>query len=386
MRKDFGSVQALVELRTEKVGAGKDARKPYLGLEHLAVDFGGMLGSGRAGDSISVNSKFEKHDILFGKLRPALRKCEQVDFSGYCSTDLLVLRARAGVEPRYAAYVMRSQAVFDAALRSAEGTKMPRTSWSKIRDTAVYLPGLSTQRRIAETLDSVQDMIRCTERLAAKQESRRNALIQTVLKVGSRQSTLGDHITGGPQNGLYKPAHFYAASGTPIVRIDSFDDGVIHSLGRLKRLQVSASEIRTYGLQCGDVLVNRVNTVDLVGKSALVPAGIAPTVFESNIMRLRVDTRDLLPDYAVLRLCGHQALSHFRRNAKSAIGQASINQTDVRSCPMIIPDLHEQRRIVDMARAATEQIDMTHREAAKLRRLRQGLMDDLLTGRVRARG
>ena len=81
------SLDELVELRTEKVATGKKGFEPYVGLENLGVSGSGLLGWSDASDSISLNSAFEPGDILFGKLRPNLKKCEQVEFSGYCSTE-----------------------------------------------------------------------------------------------------------------------------------------------------------------------------------------------------------------------------------------------------------------------------------------------------------
>jgi type I restriction enzyme, S subunit len=106
-------------------------------------------------------------------------------------------------------------------------------------------------------------------------------------------------------------------------------------------------------------------------------------VFESNIMRLKVDSSELLPTYLALWLSDSEAREHFRRSAKSAIAQASINQADVRSCTVMVPPIKEQKAILSAARTAREGIVTTARVAQKLRLLKQGLMDDLLTGRVR---
>lgn len=64
----------LATLRTEKIVGAKDAGKPYIGLEHMASGEPFLLGTARAGSSISTNSIFYRGDILFGKLRPNLRK------------------------------------------------------------------------------------------------------------------------------------------------------------------------------------------------------------------------------------------------------------------------------------------------------------------------
>ena len=106
----------IVELVSEKVAHNKDLDKPYIGLEQMAEGNPTLLGTLPASASVSVNSVFRPADILFGKLRPNLKKCVHATCEGYCSTDILVLRARADVFPGYAAKVFQWEAVFEAAL------------------------------------------------------------------------------------------------------------------------------------------------------------------------------------------------------------------------------------------------------------------------------
>lgn len=101
------SLADLVEQRADKVAGDKDPRIPYVGLEHIAQETPTLVGTSPGNVSTSVNGVFQSGDILFGKLRPNLRKSLQVGFTGYCSTDILVLRARSGVDPAFAARVFQ---------------------------------------------------------------------------------------------------------------------------------------------------------------------------------------------------------------------------------------------------------------------------------------
>ena len=90
----------LVYLRRERVSKGdKDPAKRYVGLEHIAQGTPKLLGTAPSSSSKSTNSVFHPGDILFGKLRPYLEKSVQVNFTSYCSTDILVLVPRDGVHP-----------------------------------------------------------------------------------------------------------------------------------------------------------------------------------------------------------------------------------------------------------------------------------------------
>ena len=152
-------------------------------------------------------------------------------------------------------------------------------------------------------------------------------------------------IEAGPQNGLYKPQSAYG-EGTMIVRIDNFYDGTINDWETLKKLSVTEHEISLYGLNNHDVLINRVNSIQFLGKSALVRNLRAPCVFESNMMRLRLKREYVNPEYVVLFLKSILGIGELRKNAKHAVNQSSINQTDVKAVVVPLPPLQEQDEIV----------------------------------------
>lgn len=157
---------------------------------------------------------------------------------------------------------------------------------------------------------------------------------------------LGDMIILGPQNGLYKPQKFYKAdgSGTPIVRVDSFYDGHVSDFSLLKRLQCTKEEQKLYCLENGDFVFNRVNgSVEHVGKCALIQGVQETTVFESNVMRIRVNENLVNICYLVAYLCSDIVRSQIKRTAKIA-NQASINQEDIKNLRVPLPTIAQQKQ------------------------------------------
>ena len=111
---------------------------------------------------------------------------------------------------------------------------------------------------------------------------------------------LGEIITEGPQNGIYKHASLYG-DGTNILRIDDFDnDGNIVNLS-LNPVRLTPDEVDRYRLNENDLVINRVNSLTHLGKCALIPKFAEVTVFESNMMRFRVDETRASPSF-VFRL------------------------------------------------------------------------------------
>ena len=158
-----------------------------------------------------------------------------------------------------------------------------------------------------------------------------------------RPARLGD-VAVSTKNGIYKPASEYADDGVPNLRMYNIDSGSI-VWRDIKRMRVSPAELDEYGLREGDLLVNRVNSRELVGKTAYVPASLGPSVFESKNIRVRVDTSRALPKFINYQLLA-RGRQHFSGNAQQVVGMASISQKQLADFPIVLTDLDEQRRIV----------------------------------------
>jgi type I restriction enzyme S subunit len=222
-------------------------------------------------------------------------------------------------------------------------------------DISIPLPPLEEQRRIAGLLDRTAEIRRCVDAAHGKAGAIIPALFLDVFgdpatnPKGWRPLTLGDALLSGPQNGLYRPATDYG-EGTRILRIDSFDDGRISDQRGLKRLRVDNGTLGKFGLQEGDIVINRVNSPPQLGKSVLIPELEEPTVFESNMMRMRVNPTVLIPPVAGAMLQLDSVRQSLIKNAKHAINQSSINQGDVKEVVVFAPPLPLQTIFAEQAR------------------------------------
>ena len=179
------------------------------------------------------------------------------------------------------------------------------------------------------------------------------------------EKNLGELIVGNPQNGLYKSKDLYG-SGTKILRIDCFYDGYVEPWEKLQRLSLKNEDIDIYRLNINDIVINRVNSMPYLGKSALIRELPENCVFESNMMRIVLKVESVIPEYLIKYLNSGLGLQELRKNAKQAVNQASINQQDVKSVKILVPSLSEQQEIVYIldsvlekertANSATEQV------------------------------
>ncbi|WP_136518632.1 hypothetical protein [Cellulomonas telluris] len=141
--------ELLLPVRTQLPPERIDADTLYLGLEHVQAGTGEYTGT-RAGDAHLRSPKlaFEAGDVLYGKLRPNLRKCVVARSAGVCSIDLVPLRP---VEPDAAhllALQMRSDPFTADVLRLVGGVNLPRVTVRDLLTLALPVPPAADRDRV----------------------------------------------------------------------------------------------------------------------------------------------------------------------------------------------------------------------------------------------
>jgi type I restriction enzyme S subunit len=221
------------------------------------------------------------------------------------------------------------------------------------------------------------------------QEMRADYSVRTSARYGAESretlttARLGD-VTESMKNGLYKPASEYGDDGVPCLRMYNIDAGQI-VWRDIKRMRVSASELEDYGLIDGDLLVNRVNSRELVGKTALIPPGIGPSVFESKNIRLRLKTDQALPKFINYQLLAF-GRQHFSNNAQQVVGMASVSQKQLADFPIVLAPLAQQKRIVAEIEKQFSRLDEAvanlKRVKANLKRYKAAVLKAAVEGRL----
>ena len=159
---------------------------PYVGLEHLAQGFPAFVGRGTESEIKSSKTAFKAGDILFGKLRPYLRKGAQADFDGVCSTDILAFRTKTGCESGFLRFLVHSDEFVDHAKSTTSGVQHPRTSWPSLREFRLSLPTLPEQKMIAHILSTVQREIEAQERIIQTTTELKKTLMHKLFTEGLR--------------------------------------------------------------------------------------------------------------------------------------------------------------------------------------------------------
>jgi type I restriction enzyme S subunit len=149
----------------------------------------------------------------------------------------------------------------------------------------------------------------------------------------------------------------------------------------------SADEIAQYAVHDSDILINRVNSPEYLGKCALLSGLTEPTVFESNMMKLLL-TGVVSEAYVTMYLASNDGRMRLCTNAKHAVNQASINQKDVANSPVPLPSLLEQQHIVALLEQKLSESDAVSNDIEiNLKRadaLRQSILKRAFSGKLLA--
>ena len=313
------------------------------------------------------------------------------------SQDITCLAANGRVDSEYLCRSLLQSA--QSLRRRARGTTIQGISREDVSSLPILLPPLPEQRAIAAVLDSIDEAIERTEAVIAATERLRDALLHELLTRG----VPGWHSEWKEAPGIGTiPACWEVVRlgeilktttyGTnvsldgegrvPILRMNNLQDGEI-DLTDVRRADLADKDLRQLNLVPGDILFNRTNSLDLVGKVAIVRNLPQPISFASYLVRLRVQEVCANPFWlsAVLSCSSYQ--SRIQRFATPGVSQANINPTSLKSLTIPLPSLREQCTVAAMLNSVDDTIDGLRKEQDRLQTMKASAADALLAGRVR---
>lgn len=186
------------------------------------------------------------------------------------------------------------------------------------------------------------------------------------------------------QYGTSKKADKNLKDGVPVLRMGNIQDGAI-DLSNLKMIDPSAEDVPRFTLRRGDILFNRTNSPELVGKAAVYDVDRL-AIFASYLVRITADPELVLSDY----LCGWINSPWGRQWARTVrtdcVSQSNINASKLRTMPVPLPPIEEQREIVRRLREAFALADAVEerieRALAEAERLPRALLERALRGEL----
>ena len=249
----------------------------------------------------------------------------------------------------------------------------------------IWPPTNAEQEAIAEALSDADALIESLEHLLTKKRHLKQAAMQELLTGKKRLpgfsgewevKRLGEVLARLANGALYQPSN---SSGLPVTRIETIADGTID----MSRVGYGAQtpELEEYRMQADDILFSHINSIDHIGKVAMYN-GELPLYHGMNLLLLRAG-RSLDSRFLFNWVGSHAGRSKAVTLARQAVSQASINTSDLRQVEIPFPLLSEQTAIATVLSDMDAELADLEGQLAKIRALKQGMMQKLLTGEIR---
>ena len=201
---------------------------------------------------------------------------------------------------------------------------------------------------------------------------------------GWKEAQIGD-VVADLRSGLSRKLSS-SDIGLPVIRSTNITDQGLLDLSDIKywyRDDPQGASTENYFLQAGDILVNFINSVAQIGKCALYQGELdRDTIYTTNIFCVRVNDR-ILPEYFLLLSRTGEYARYIHSVTKPAVNQASFTTKDFKRFRFALPPLSKQRKIAAILGAWDQAIDLAEQRIGVARQRKKGLMQRLLTGRVR---
>lgn len=296
-------------------------------------------------------------------------------------------------------YWMQSPLGQKCVKENFKGTAQGGINSSFIKNSKLPLPPLPEQERIVAKIEELFTQLDAGTAALKRAQAGLKRYEASVLKAAvegkliSNSSSLRDLPPGWKwtnvgnvildmKNGIYKPAEYYSETGIACLRMYNIDNGGL-VWKDIKRINLTEDEYETYRLNPGDILINRVNSRELVGKATVIPEGLELVIYESKNIRLRVKNELILSKFLnyCLQVYGHQ---YFNFNAQQVVGMASINQTQIAQMLIPLPPIIEQGIIIEEVErrlsVITELSEFVKVSIIRAERIRQSILKKAFEG------
>lgn len=280
--------------------------------------------------------------------------------------------------------------------RSKQGT-VTNLHLEEIREFLIPLPPtLAEQQAIAAALSDVDALLTSLDALIAKKRLIKQGAMQELLTGKKRLPGFGDEweivkfddladknvkwsITGGPFGSNLK-ASDYVPDGVRIIQLQNIGDGVFHDDYAIYTSEQKANELISCNIYPGEIILSKMG--DPVARACLVPMKAKRYLMASDGIRLVVDAKRFDKRFVFYYINS----IYFRRKAIEASTGSTrqrIGLTDLRNLPFIAPSLPEQTAIAEILSDMDAEISALETRREKTRLLKAGMMQELLTGRIR---
>lgn len=350
---------------------------PIIELENIESDSGRIINISSYKEQKSLKTQFSKGDILFGKLRPYLKKFAYMDYSGVCSSEIWVFKSK--LENKKLLYYIIQTNLFNKVANISSGSKMPRSDWSIVSSTKFYLPtDKNEQQKIAAFLTAVDDKINALKR---KHE------LLTEYKRGVMQKIFSQEIRFTDENGeaypdweptqlksVLKERKEYSVKRKGLPHISLTKEGVVPKTERFNRdFLVSNGETKKYKITyLGDLCYNPANlkfgviSLNTYGNGIFSPIYVTFEVLNVN------------KEFLMSLIYQPLFINQVRRFEQGTVYERqAVNPNDFVKAFVNLPSFSEQEKIAEFVMLIDKKVNLIGLKIEKMETFKKGLLQQM---------
>ena len=267
-----------------------------------------------------------------------------------------------------------------------------------VKNFEIPLPPLPIQQKIVKILDTIQEAIDIQEKIIEKAKELKKSLMAELFKYGGpsfrkgrklKKTEIGEIPEDWEVVRLGEVAReiIYGISKKgekegkyPILRMNNLEDGKINCKD-LQFVSLESSEFEKFKLEKGDILFNRTNSLDLVGKTALFTLD-GDFVFASYLLRIRTIKDQLLPEYLNYYFNFEKTQQDLKSLASRGASQVNISASKLSSFPIPLPPLSEQQEIAEILQTIDQKIEIEKRKKELYEELFKTMLNKIMNQEI----
>ena len=339
-----------------KLGQGKNKYITIKNIKNntLVVDDNTDVVDDDAIKLIHKRSQIKKGDILFASIGRMgdmyIIEKEPVGWDINESVFAFTLNTNI-VRQKYFYYIFKVKSTLDYLASNSSGSTFKSIKMNQLKRMVFDIPSLKEQDSIITILDKVCNVIEMRKReLGSLDELIKARFVEMFGDMylnskgwsEAKLESMADVVSGITKGRKTKSEDL---TEVPYMAVSNVKDGYI-DWTTVKTIGATQQEIEQYRLLADDVLMTEGGDPDKVGRGAIIKEPLENCIHQNHIFRVRLDESVVLPEYFAEYLQHQRSKRYFLGCAKQTTGIASINMTQLRALPVLIPPLSKQEEFV----------------------------------------